>query len=230
MKKELIVDRDPKSSLSEAIKNIRTNLQFSSIDGQVKNILVTSSTSSEGKSFISANLAVAFAKLGSNVLVVDCDMRLGRQHEIFGVSNSIGLSNLLIDDVDNKYESFIQKTDIKNVSVLTRGIVPPNPSELLASEKNRHLMELLNKKFDYIIWDCVPVVGLTDSIIMAPLVDKIVIVASYKRTPIELLKNSTLALDKFKNKIAGVVLNGIPLKGSHYYSSYYSSYYTSSNN
>ena len=144
MKKELIVDRDPKSSLSEAIKNIRTNLQFSSIDGQVKNILVTSSTSSEGKSFISANLAVAFAKLGSNVLVVDCDMRLGRQHEIFGVSNSIGLSNLLIDDVDNKYESFIQKTDIKNVSVLTRGIVPPNPSELLASEKNRHLMELLN--------------------------------------------------------------------------------------
>lgn len=229
MKRELIVDHDPKSSLSESIKNIRTNLQFSSIDGQVKNILVTSSTSGEGKSFISANLAVAFAKLGSNVLIVDCDMRLGRQHEIFGVSNSNGLSNLLIDDIDKNYENYIQQTDVKNVSVLTRGIVPPNPSELLASEKNKHLMELLSKKFDYIIWDCVPVIGLTDSIIMAPLVDKIVVVATYKKTPIEVLKNTNTALDKFKDKIAGVVLNGIPFKGNHYYSSYYSSYYTNHN-
>lgn len=229
MKRELIVDHDPKSSLSESIKNIRTNLQFSSIDGQVKNILVTSSTSGEGKSFISANLAVAFAKLGSNVLIVDCDMRLGRQHEIFGVSNSNGLSNLLIDDIDKNYENYIQQTDVKNVSVLTRGIVPPNPSELLASEKNKHLMELLSKKFDYIIWDCVPVIGLTDSIIMAPLVDKIVVVATYKKTPIEVLKNTNTTLDKFKDKIAGVVLNGIPFKGNHYYSSYYSSYYTNHN-
>lgn len=221
MKRELIVDHDPKSPLSEAIKNIRTNLQFSSIDEEVKNILVTSSTSSEGKSFISANLAVAFAKLGSNVLIVDCDMRLGRQHEIFGVDNSTGLSNLLIDDVDKKYKSYIKTTDIKNVSVLTRGIVPPNPSELLASEKNKHLMEILSEKYDYIIWDGVPVIGLTDSIIMAPLVDKIVLVASYKRTPIELLKNSSIALEKFKNKLAGVVVNGIPFKGNHYYTSTY---------
>lgn len=221
MKRELIVDHDPKSPLSESIKNIRTNLQFSAIDENVKNILVTSSTSSEGKSFISANLAVAFAKLGSNVLIVDCDMRLGRQHEIFGVDNSMGLSNLLIDDVDKKYKDYIKTTDIKNVSVLTRGIVPPNPSELLASEKNKHLMEILSEKYDYIIWDGVPVIGLTDSIIMAPLVDKIVLVASYKRTPIELLKNSTLALEKFKNKIAGVVLNGVPFKGNHYYTSTY---------
>ena len=221
MKKELIVDRDPKSSLSEAIKNIRTNLQFSSVDGQVKNILVTSSTSSEGKSFISANLAVAFAKLGSNVLIVACDMRLGRQHEIFSVSNKAGLSNLLIDDVDKNYSSYIQKTEIKNLSVLTRGIVPPNPSELLASEKNRRLMEILKDKYDYIIWDGVPVIGLTDSVIMAPLVDKIVVVASYKRTPIELLKSSTDSLEKFKNKIAGVVVNGVPYKGNHYYTSSY---------
>lgn len=221
MKKELIVDRDPKSSLSESIKNIRTNLQFSSVDEEVKNILVTSSTSSEGKSFISANLAVAFAKLGSKVLIVDCDMRLGRQHEIFGVSNALGLSNLLIDDVEKKYSSYIQKTEIKNLSVLTRGIVPPNPSELLASDKNRHLMEILKSKYDYIIWDGVPVMGLTDSVIMAPLVDKIVVVASYKRTPIELLKNSCLALDKFKSKIAGVVVNGVPFKGNHYYTSSY---------
>jgi len=226
MKKELIVDIDPKSQLSESIKNIRTNLQFSSVDGNVKNILVTSSTSGEGKSFVSANLAVAFAKLGSNVLVVDCDMRLGRQHDIFGVSNKTGLSNLLIDDVDKKYNSYIQKTEIKNVSVLTRGIIPPNPSELLASEKNKHLVELLSKKYDYIIWDGVPVIGITDSLIMSDLVDKIVIVSSYKKTPMELLKSSSKSLEKFKGKIAGVVLNNMPFKGNHYYTSYYTKKYT----
>ncbi len=221
MRSELIVDRDPKSPLSEAIKNIRTNLQFSSVDGKVKNILVTSSTSGEGKSLVSANLAIAFAKLGSKVLIVDCDMRLGRQHEIFRLSNTVGLSNLLIDDVDKKYPAYIQKTDIKNVSVLTRGIVPPNPSELLASEKNKHLVEILKLNYDYIIWDGVPVTGLTDSRIMADLVDKIVIVAAYKKTPLELLKTSTASLEKFNSKIAGVILNGVPFKGNHYYTKSY---------
>ena len=223
MKTELIVDNNPKSPISESIKNIRTNLQFSSVDGNVKNILVTSSTAGEGKSFISSNLAVAFAKLGYKVLVVDCDLRLGRQHKIFKVSNEEGLSNLLLTDVSKKYNSFIKKTDIENVSVLTRGVVPPNPSELLASDKNKQLVKSLSKKYDYIIWDGVPIMGLTDSRIMADLVDKIVIVSSYKITPIELLKNTNNALENFKNKIAGVVLNGVPLKGNHYY--YYSKNY-----
>ena len=216
MKRELIVDHDPKSPLSEAIKNIRTNLQFSSVDGNVKNILITSSTSGEGKSFISANLAVAFAKLGSKVLIVDCDMRLGRQHEIFELSNAVGLSNLLIDDVDKKYSTYIQKTEIKNVSVLTRGIVPPNPSELLASEKNRHLMEILSEKYDYIIWDGVPVIGLTDSRIMADLVDKIVIVSAYKKTPIELYNEYLLRF-----YFCFLLILFIPFKGNHYYAKSY---------
>lgn len=223
MKSELIVDQNPKSPISEAIKNIRTNLQFSSVDGDVKNILVTSSTAGEGKSFISANLAIAFAKLGYKVLVVDSDLRLGRLHKVFNVSNEEGLSNLLLTDVSKKYNSFIKKTDIENVSILTRGVVPPNPSELLASDKNKQLIKLLSKKFDYIIWDGVPIMGLTDSRIMADLVDKIVIVAAYKLTPMELLKSTNGALDNFKNKIAGVVLNGVPMKGNHYY--YYSKKY-----
>ncbi len=221
MKNEIIVDRDPKSPLSEAIKNIRTNLQFASVDGSVKNILITSSTSGEGKSFVTANLAAAFAKLGSKVLIIDCDMRLGRQHKIFSLSNAVGLSNLLIDDVEKKYNKYIQKTEIKNVSVLTRGIVPPNPSELLASEKNRQLMEILNKEYDLIIWDGVPLTGLTDSLIMADLVDKIVLVTAYKKTPMELIQNSKAALEKFNTKIAGVIVNGVPFKGNHYYTKSY---------
>lgn len=221
MKSELIVDKDPKSAFSESIKNIRTNLQFSSVDTPLKNILITSSTSGEGKSFVSANLAVAFAKLGSKVLIVDADMRLGRQHEIFNLSNVVGLSNLLIDDVEKSYSKYIQKTDIKNVSVLTRGIVPPNPSELLASDKCQQLMDILNQKYDLVIWDGVPIIGLTDSLIMASLVDKIVIVCSHKKTPMELLQNSKTSLTNFSNKIAGVIVNRMPKTNNRYYTKKY---------
>lgn len=221
MKSELIVDLDPKSALSESIKNIRTNLHFSSIDTPLKNILVTSSTSGEGKSFISANLAVAFAKLGNKVLIVDADMRLGRQHEIFNLSNTVGLSNLLIDDVEKSYSKYIQKTEIKNVSVLTRGIVPPNPSELLASDKCRQLVEILSSKYDLIIWDGVPLAGLPDSLIMSNLVDKIVIVCSYKKTPMELLQNSKRVLENFSKKVAGVIVNRVPTSNNRYYTKKY---------
>ena len=218
---ELIVATNPKSSIAEAIKTIRTNLQFSSVDDKVKSILVTSSFSGEGKSFVTANLAVAFAQAGTKVLIVDCDLRRGRQHNIFHVDNLEGLSNLLIDDVEKKYKHYIKKTRYENIYVLPMGIVPPNPSELLASDKNKQLVEILAKNYDLVIYDGVPVGGLTDSIIMADLVDKIVIVSAYKQTPIELLNNTKKNLEKFSDKIAGVVLNKYPATKDHYYSNYY---------
>ena len=218
---ELIVATNPKSSIAEAIKTIRTNLQFSSVDDKVKSILVTSSFSGEGKSFVTANLAVAFAQAGTKVLIVDCDLRRGRQHNIFHVENLEGLSNLLIDDVEKKYKHYIKKTRYENIYVLPMGIVPPNPSELLASDKNKQLVEILAKNYGLVIYDGVPVVGLTDSIIMADLVDKIVIVSAYKQTPIELLNNTKKNLEKFSDKIAGVVLNKYPATKDHYYSNYY---------
>lgn len=218
---ELIVATNPKSSIAEAIKTIRTNLQFSSVDDKVKSILVTSSFSGEGKSFVTSNLAVAFAQAGTKVLIVDCDLRRGRQHNIFHVENLEGLSNLLIDDVEKKYKHYIKKTRYENIYVLPMGIVPPNPSELLASDKNKQLVEILAKNYDLVIYDGVPVGGLTDSIIMADLVDKIVIVSAYKETPIELLNNTKKNLEKFSDKIAGVVLNKYPATKDHYYSNYY---------
>ena len=118
MNNELIVANNPKSGVAEAIKTIRTNLLFSSIDEPVKSILITSSMSGEGKSFISANLAVAFAQAGVKVLIVDCDLRRGRQHKIFNIDNEQGLSNLLLDDVDKNYKKYksnkIIKTQNKN--------------------------------------------------------------------------------------------------------------------
>mgnify|MGYP004610066699 FL=1 len=222
MNNELIVANNPKSGVAEAIKTIRTNLLFSSVDEPVKSILMTSSMSGEGKSFVSANLAVAFAQTGVKVLIVDCDLRRGRQHKIFNIDNEQGLSNLLLDDVDKNYKKYIKKTRYENIYVLPMGIVPPNPSELLASTKNKQLAKILKQKFDLVIYDGVPVGGLTDSIIMADLVDKIVIVSAYKVTPVEFLANTNKALEKFKDKIAGVILNKFPSSKDHYYSKYYS--------
>ena len=222
MNNELIVANNPKSGVAEAIKTIRTNLLFSSIDEPVKSILMTSSMSGEGKSFISANLAVAFAQAGVKVLIVDCDLRRGRQHKIFNIDNEQGLSNLLLDDVDKNYKKYVKKTRYENIYVLPMGVVPPNPSELLASAKNKQLAKILKQKFDLVIYDGVPVGGLTDSIIMADLVDKIVIVSAYKITPVEFLANTNKALEKFKDKIAGVILNKFPSSKDHYYSKYYS--------
>ena len=222
MNNELIVANNPKSGVAEAIKTIRTNLLFSSIGEPVKSILMTSSMSGEGKSFVSANLAVAFAQAGVKVLIVDCDLRRGRQHKIFNIDNEQGLSNLLLDDVDKNYKKYIKKTRYENIYVLPMGIVPPNPSELLVSAKNKQLVKILKQKFDLVIYDGVPVGGLTDSIIMADLVDKIVIVSAYKITPVEFLANTNKALEKFKDKIAGVILNKFPSSKDHYYSKYYS--------
>ncbi len=221
MNSELIVANNPKSGIAEAVKTIRTNLLFSSIDNPVRSILMTSSSTGEGKSFISANLAVAFAQAGVKVLVVDCDLRRGRQHKIFNIDNEKGLSNLLLDDVEKNYKKYIKKTRYENIYVLPMGIVPPNPSELLASAKNKQLVKLLKNNFDLVIYDGVPIGGLTDSIIMADLVDKIVIVSAYKSTPVEFLQNTKKALEKFNDKIAGVILNKFPSSKDNYYSRYY---------
>lgn len=222
IEKELIVAKRPKSSVSESLKIIRTNLQFSSVDQKIKSILVTSSFPGEGKSFIAANLAVAYAQVGTKVLLVDCDLRRGRQHKIFGYENEHGLSNLLIDDIKNKHEEYIQKTEIKNLSVLTSGTVPPNPSKLISSSRNARLMGLLNEKYDLVIYDGVPTIGLADTLILADLVDKIVIVSAYKKTPIEKLENTKKILENFKEKIAGVVFNQVPGNENSYYDDYYS--------
>ena len=137
MSTDLIINVNPKSIFSEAIKTIRTNLAFQAIDGEMKVILSTSPQSGDGKSFITANLAVAYAQEGKKVLVVDCDLRKGRQHEIFEVMNltSGGYSNLILNYKDDiKLKKYIVGTSNKNIDLLPTGPTPPNPVELLASE------------------------------------------------------------------------------------------------
>ena len=221
-KVELLAQKYPKSVVSESIKTLRTNLQFSSVDEDIKTILITSSIPGEGKSFISANLAISFAQTDKKVLIVDCDMRKGRQHRIFKLSNTKGLSNLLIDDMTN-YKDYINKTSIKNLYIITRGTVPPNPSELLNSNKNSELIKILRSKFDIIIFDGVPCNGLPDSIIMSKLVDKVLIVSSESVTPRSVLESTKKQLKNVEAPVAGDVLNNVNRKNSKYgkYYGYY---------
>lgn len=224
MIEELELLSNPKSRVAEAVKTIRTNLEFSSIDDMSNKIMLTSTAPGEGKSFITACLAQSYAVAGKKVLIIDCDLRRGRQYEIFGVSNNKGLSNILISDLDGVKIQTI-KTQLRNVYLLPGGTVPPNPSELLESHKMGELVKILEKDYDVLLFDCPPVIGLSDPLIITKYVDTTVIVAAYKSTPTELLKKSVKALEAVNAKIAGVIFNKVPSTSNGYYSKYYDSYY-----
>ena len=216
---ELILHKYPKSVVSESIKTLRTNLEFSSVEKTIRTMLVTSSVPGEGKSFISSNLAVSFAQNNKRVLIIDADMRKGRLHKIFKLANTKGYSNLLIDNIEN-FGDYIKKTTVPGVSVITRGTIPPNPSELLNSTKNKELIKELKKHYDKIIFDGVPCSGLPDSIIMSSLVDKVIIVSSNKMTPKSEFMSTKNALEKANAPIAGFIVNKID-SGTGVYGKYY---------
>lgn len=222
---ELIIYSDPKSSMSEAIRTLRTNLQFASVDKKIKTILVTSSIPGEGKSFIAANLAAAFAGAGSKVLLVDCDIRKGRQHTIFGLHNKKGLSNLLLKDVSEDYQDYIHESGIEGLSILFKGITPPNPSELLNSEKNKQLVSILYNEYDIIIFDGTPINGLPDSLVMSTLVDGTIIVTGAKTTSFNMLEETKKSLENVNANILGVILNRTEVRKNKYYGGYYGGYY-----
>lgn len=222
MMNELIVKTKPKSVISEDIRTIRTNLEFSLSDEDKKIIMITSSAPGEGKSFISSNLAVAFAQNDKRVLLIDCDLRLGRTHKIFGVSNNRGLSNLIVKyDEYMDYENYVQKTDIKNLVILSRGAVPTNPSELLSSKKFEKIIKDFKKIFDYIILDSVPVNGLPDALVLSKIADKTIIVSKYGSTDINSLEDAKKALENVNASISGVVINKVPRARSKYGNYYY---------
>ena len=189
MKDELIVFSKPKSNISEDIRTIRTNLKFTAND-DAKVLLVTSSVPGEGKSFISSNLAAAFAQTGEKVLLVDADLRLGRVHKIFNQSAAKGFSNMLISGTSEDLPEYIKKTTIPNLYIVSRGTVPPNPSELLNSSSCKKLVNIFRENFDRVIFDGVPVNGLPDSLVLANLVDRVIIVTTIGYTSIDELSNN----------------------------------------
>lgn len=223
---ELIVKKNPKSSIAEAIRVIRTNIQFSLKLKKGKTILVTSSIQGEGKSFVSSNLAVSFAQKNLKVLLVDCDLRLGRLHKIFRATNKKGFSNLLVSDDSRDYKSYVQETKVENLYIIPRGIVPPNPSEILDSKNTRDFIKAAREEFDIILFDGIPITGLTDSLVFTKYVDKVVVVSAANFTKMSLLENTVKSLKNLNADIAGVILNKVPQNlSSTYYGGYYGSGY-----
>lgn len=208
--KDIIVNKYPKSAFAEAIKSIKTNLKFSSINNEIKTILVTSSVAGEGKSFITANLAAIYANSNEKTLIIDCDLRRGTQKNIFdlSVSSKNGLSNLLIDkDWKKKLEKYINKTKIENLDVMTSGIFPSNPSALLESKKMNDIVEELKSQYSYIIIDTPPVIGINDAPILSRLADTVIIVSRAKKATVDMLEETKEILSRVNVNIAGVVLN-----------------------
>ena len=211
-------------TFNEEIKKIRTNIKFSSVKEDIKVICVTSSLPGEGKSLISANLAASFAQYSENVLLIDCDMRKGRQRKLFNIpsNDELGLSKLLINkNWENDYKNYIKQTKIKGLSVIPTGIYPPNPSELLTSERFLNLLTKLRGEYDRIILDCPPIEGLSDALVVSSISDTTVLVAKYKSTPMNLLEKSKKALDKIGSKLSGVILNHVDKEPNTYYYGYY---------
>ena len=227
--KDLVITKNPKSLFAESIRSIRTNLAFSSLDKEVKVIMNTSPEAGDGKSFITANLAVAYAQEGKKVLLIDADLRRGRQHQIFNINNftNMGYSNLILNYKENtRIGRYIINTENNNINLLPTGPTPPNPIELLASDKNKRLLNKLKERFDIIIIDCPPVIGLSDTLIMTQYSDANIVVVSNKKTKVELLNRVKKNFEQVNAKISGVIINKVPVKGNNYYSSYTSQYYS----
>lgn len=225
MKNELITFVSPKTQISEVFRTLRTNIQFMNVDGNLKSLLVTSTVPGEGKSWISANLAITFAQAGKRVLLVDADMRKGRQHDIFEVKNTKGLSNYLIMTTkESGVESigeYIQNTLVDNLYLMTSGMIPPNPSELLTSQKMVDLIKYLEKIFDVIIFDGTPSTIVTDAIILSKFVNTTLIVAAHKITKTDDLNQVKKNILNVGGRIAGVVINKIPSVKKKSRSGYY---------
>lgn len=220
---ELMAHDAPKSVFSEAIRNIRTGIMLSTTDSPHKVLLITSTRQGEGKSFIAANLAITFAQTGKKTLLVDTDFRRPRQHKVFDTDLKPGLSNHFIAEID--LESIIRPSGIPDLNIITCGLIPPNPSELLGSHSMEKFIGIVRDRFDMVIFDTPPVMSVTDTVVLSRFVDGVVFVIKSGQTPKELTKRAILQFNKSKCEVLGMILNLVDISKGSYYSYYYSNYY-----
>jgi len=216
--RKLIVHEQAKSPIAEAYRTLRTNMQFSKIDGTLKAIMFTSAGPGEGKSTTVANTAVALAQSGKNVILIDCDLRKPVLHKIFNKKNR-GLTNILVEDVT--VEDFLQDTEIENLRILTSGPIPPNPSELLGSKKMQELLDYLKTQADYLIIDVPPVIAVTDACVLAAKVDGITLIVNSGTIRPEMAQRAKDLLRKANGQILGVILNRVEIEDEDAYYYYY---------
>jgi len=215
-KKQLLFNnKDIPFNIVENYKTMRTNLMFTLSTTRNKIVVVSSPNPSEGKSVTVANLAASMAETENKVLLIDADMRKPVQHRNFKLKNNVGLSTILSGE--STFDKCVHETKNGNFAVLTSGVLPPNPSELLASEKMRELLEYVQHKYDYVIVDGTPLLPVTDVMSLADEVAGVLLIARYGRTTYQEIEESMKKLEIGDCNLLGFVLNDISAKnGSHY--------------
>ena len=208
------MEKAPKSIDAEAYRSLRSNIEYSSFDDEYRVIVVTSSVPGEGKSTTSGNLAIALAQSGNSVLLVDCDMRKPSIHKKFKISNAAGTAELLLrkrlfEEVANKHN--------ENLTIITAGKIPPNPSEMLASRAMTAFIKEMKEEFKYIILDTPPLQAVTDAQVLSTKADGILLVVKAGSTKKDAVLNSVDLIEKVHGKVIGIVLNGVENKNNNYY-------------
>lgn len=215
LKRRLLAHNSPKDPVAEQYRTIRTNIQFSNVDQDIKTIVLTSSGAEEGKSTTSANLATVYAQQGLKVLLIDADLRKPTGHYTFRLENHIGLTNVLTRQ--STLAQAVQESEIPHLSVLTSGPIPPNPSELLASAQMAELLKEMREQFDMIIFDTPPILAVADAQILANQVDGTILVVSSGKTEKDAALKSKELLSNAQGKLLGVVLNNRKAEEGNYY-------------
>ena len=219
----------PRSPVAESFRSLRTNTVFASVDKPLRRVLVTSATPQEGKTTVSSNLAVVLAQGERKVALLDADLRRPQIHRKFGVSNVMGLSDLFL--VQRPLESMphgvIQTNEAAKLALVTSGKLPPNPSELLTSQKMSHFLNLLNREYDLLLIDTPPVLSVTDAAALAASVDGVILVCKPGKTRLSDFQRAFEQLQTVNAPVLGVVLNEVDphsRKYGYYYHRYYSKY------
>ncbi|OQX93141.1 MAG: hypothetical protein B6I17_04035, partial [Tenericutes bacterium 4572_104] len=223
---QLISHYSPKSPVAESYRSLRTNIIANKATGPMS-FLVTSSSPKEGKSTTVSNTAITLAQMNSKVVIIDIDMRRPTIHTKFGIKKENGASDYLIDDTIT-VDDIVKPSGISNLDIITSGFIPPNPSELLSSDRMDNFIAELKSKYDYVIFDTPPVIAVTDAIIMAKKVDKLFLVLRVAHTEKAVLGRAQEILANVNKKVDGFVVNGIKVQkyyNRHKYYYYYYYYY-----
>jgi capsular exopolysaccharide synthesis family protein len=215
----IVTQHDPKSPISEAYRTLRTNFQLSTIQRKPKSIMVTSAVPGEGKTTTAVNMAVTFADHGYRVLLVDTDLRRPHVHHVLKMERGPGLADVLRHGGD--YRSLIRPTRIRNLWTISSGHVPPNPSELIGSNRMQRFIEQMQGRFDLVICDAPSILVVTDPVLLATHVESVIIVVSANNARRETVMRAKRLMETAHASVAGVVLNGLEATRRHYYYYYY---------
>jgi polysaccharide biosynthesis transport protein len=210
----------PRSPVSEAFRTLRTNLQFTSVDRPLSTILVTSCASGEGKTTTAVNLAIVMAQNNRSVLLIDADLRKPQVHKTLHLTNRVGLTDQFIHAEDNPI-SAIKDSGVENLSVITSGNLPPNPSELLNSEKMLEILGQFKNRFKSVIIDSPPLLLVTDALSLAARADGVILVVKPSKTKWTQLTRGIDQLKQVKANLLGVAINDVKVKTSGAFSDYY---------